>query len=172
MAIVSKRDERRYAPRRAIPEDVATAILDAGRLAGSARNRQLWRFVVAQSDERKAALAQTVFVPENVLDAGFVVAIATPADPGAAGQNMLLDAGRATQNIMLAAWNEGIVSCPNGIPDVERAAAALGLSADEQPLLVISFGYPVTTRDPQSRSAEEWSQRADRKPLEEIVERV
>ena len=44
-AIASKRDERRYADR-PIPDDVVTRILDAGRLAGSAVNRQPWTFVV------------------------------------------------------------------------------------------------------------------------------
>ena len=172
VAIASKRDERRYASGRAISDDVVTSILDAGRLAGSARNRQLWRFIVVESDERKAALAQAVYVAENILDSGLVVAIATPAESGAAGKNLFLDAGRASQNMMLAAWSEGILSCPNGIPDVEGASAALALGDDEQPLLVISFGYPASTRDPHSRSAQEWSQRADRKPLEDIVKRL
>jgi nitroreductase len=171
-AIASKRDERRYDTGRAIPEDAATRILDAGRVAGSARNRQLWRFVVSESDEARTALAETVFVASNVLDAGLVVTIATPADAGPATKNMILDAGRAAQNMMLAAWDEGIVSCPNGIPDGEGAARALQLPADEQALTVLSFAYPARPRDPLTRPAAEWSKRADRKSLEEIVERV
>jgi nitroreductase len=39
LAITSKRDTRQYA-RRPIPDDVAGRILEAGRLADSARNRQ------------------------------------------------------------------------------------------------------------------------------------
>ena len=45
LAIASKRDERRYSDR-PIPAEVERRILDAGRLAGSARNRQPWEFVV------------------------------------------------------------------------------------------------------------------------------
>jgi hypothetical protein len=37
---------------------------------------------------------------------------------------------------------------------------------------ILSFGYPANPRDPQSRSAEEWSARAKRKPLDELVRRV
>jgi nitroreductase len=44
LAIVSKRDTRRYSERR-IPGETIERILEAGRLAGSARNRQPWRFL-------------------------------------------------------------------------------------------------------------------------------
>jgi nitroreductase len=39
LAIASKRDTRRYSDR-PVPDDVQRRILDAGRLAGSAKNRQ------------------------------------------------------------------------------------------------------------------------------------
>jgi len=44
LAIASKRDQREYADRE-IPEEVVRRILDAGRIAGSAKNRQPWRFM-------------------------------------------------------------------------------------------------------------------------------
>jgi hypothetical protein len=42
LALVSKRDTRRYAER-AIREAVVRRVVEAGRLAGSSRNRQPWR---------------------------------------------------------------------------------------------------------------------------------
>ena len=81
-----------------------------------------------------------------------------------------LDGGRAAQNMMLAAWNEGVTSCPNGMPDRERTAAVLGLQADEQVLNVLAFGYSARPRDPERRSAEEWIGRANRRSSEEVVE--
>ncbi|MGH2950021.1 MAG: nitroreductase family protein [Solirubrobacteraceae bacterium] len=42
LAVASKRDQREYAER-PIPEDAVRRILDAGRIAGSAKNRQPWR---------------------------------------------------------------------------------------------------------------------------------
>jgi hypothetical protein len=37
---------------------------------------------------------------------------------------------------------------------------------------IVSFGYPAKRRDPASRTAEEWSARANRKPLSELVREV
>ena len=55
LAIASRRDERRYEPD-PLPDDVVTRILDAGRLAGSASNRQPWTFVLPEGDDRREAL--------------------------------------------------------------------------------------------------------------------
>jgi hypothetical protein len=37
---------------------------------------------------------------------------------------------------------------------------------------VLTFGYPARGRDPESRSAEEWSARANRRPLADVVRRI
>jgi nitroreductase len=155
LAIASKRDVRAYADA-TIPADVEWRILDAGRLSGSARNRQLWEFVVVET--ARAELAAAVYAPENVLGAKLVVAIV-----GAAGG---MDTGRCAQNMMLAAWNDGVASCPNGIKDPEVAADICGGDVKA----VLSFGYPAKPRAP--RTADEWSAAADRKPLDELVRRV
>jgi nitroreductase len=161
-AIVSKRDTRRYADR-PVPDDVQQRILEAGRLSGSARNRQPWRFLVVESAERREQLAQAVYVPDNVRGAQLVVAIVSSGG---------MDTGRCAQNMMLAAWNDGVASCPNGISDAEGARAALGLGDDDAIGTVLTFGYPAHGRTGESRSVEEWIARADRKPLDELVTRI
>lgn len=166
LAIASRRDERRY-EEEPLAEDVVRRILDAGRLAGSAANRQPWTFVLPEGRDRVEALARTVFVPENVLAAGLVVAVVV------AGKGPVsFDAGRAAQNMLLAAWNEGLASCPNGLADRDGAHAALGLGEEETPVIVLTFGRPRRRRDPESRSAEEWSARANRRPLDDVARRV
>jgi nitroreductase len=155
LAIASKRDERRYAER-PVPDDVERRILDAGRLSGNSQNRQEWEFVVVSDRE---ALAATVYAPHNVRTATLVVAIVA---------KRAFDAGRAAQNMMLAAWNDGVVSCPNGVRDADAAELIVGA----RPAIVLSFGYPERPRDPESRSADEWSQRANRRPLDELTRRV
>ena len=156
--IASKRDERRYADR-PIPEDVLRRMLDAGRLSGSSKNRQPWRFVVADSRAALERLAAVVYEPANVRAAALAVAVVGMRN---------FDTGRAAQNLMLAAWNDGVASCPNGIADADAAAELLGGEA----AIVVSLGYPARRRDPESRSAEEWSARARRRPLGELVGRL
>jgi nitroreductase len=153
LAIASKRDVRAYAET-PIPQDVRTRILDAGRLAGSSRNTQKWEFVVVSGDAQER-LAEAVYAPENVRTGTLVVAIV-----GEAGG---FDTGRCATNMMLAAWDQGVVSCPNGIRDADAAAEICGGEVKA----ILSFGYPAKPR--RERTAEEWSASADRKPLDELV---
>jgi nitroreductase len=165
LAVASKRDWRSYADR-PVPDDVQRRILDGGRLAGSAANRQPWTFVVVESADAKERVAETVYAGNNIRTCAFAVAILTE------GGKYALDVGRAMQNMFLVAWNEGVASCPNGTPDAEAAARALGLDDGLLPLNIPSFGYPKRPRDPEERRAEAWSAEANRKALEQIVRRL
>ena len=154
LAITSRREVRAY-DGRPLPEDAVRRILEAGRLAGSSKNRQQRHFVVLRDHE---AAAQAVWNPENVRGAALVVAIVV------SGKGPLaLDAGRAAQNMLLAAHNEGIGGCPNGLANPEpRWTSATSRRSS-----------PSATRrgrrDPERRSAEEWIERADRKPFDDVV---
>jgi nitroreductase len=164
LAIASKRDQREYADRE-IPDDVVRRILDAGRIAGSAKNKQPWRFLVLEASGLRERVAETVYAPGNILGSKLAVAIVV-------GGNANFDAARAAQNMMLAAWNDGVTSCPNGMPDRAVTAGLLGLGENEQVVTILSFGYPARPRDPDAHTAEEWVGRAKRKPLDEVVEFV
>jgi nitroreductase len=156
LAIASRREVREYtdAP---IPPEIVHRILDAGRLSGSSQNTQQWEFVIVSDHE---ALSKAVYAPGNVLGATLVVALAGAAFP--------LDMGRAAQNMMLAAWNDGVGSCPNGISDAELGESIVGAPVR----IILSFGYPAKTRDPNAHTADEWSARAKRKPFDEVVRTV
>ena len=158
LAIASKRDERAYtdAP---IPAEIRERVLDAGRLAGSSKNTQRWEFVLVSGEPRER-LAQAVYAPENVASAALVVAIV-----GEAGG---FDTGRCAQNMMLAAWAEGVASCPNGVRDADAAAEICG----GEVRAILSFGYSARPRDPAGRSAAEWSAGANRRPLSGLVREV
>jgi nitroreductase len=155
--IVSKRDQRRYATT-PIPGDLVRRILNAGRLSGNSGNKQPWEFVIVE--DARPRLAETVYEPGNILGAQLVIAIC--------GEPRPIDVGRCAQNMMLCAWGEGVTSCPNGIRDSDRAAEICGAPVK----FVLSFGYPEPPRTPQSHTAEEWSARAKRKPLDDLVRRV
>jgi nitroreductase len=166
LSVASKREVREYAGR-PIPADAEQRILEAGRIAGSSRNNQPWRFVVVDSPSLRERVADAVYVPANVRSAALVVVIAVRGRGPTA-----FDAGRAAQNMMLTAWNDRIGSCPNGMPDPDAAAALLDLEEGERPITVLTFGYPVRTRDPERRTAIEWLERADRKPFDDIIQRL
>jgi nitroreductase len=164
LALVSKREVRRYDDR---PLDPASErrILEAGRLAGSSRNRQARRFVVLREPALRDQAAASVYSPENVRGAPLVVAVVVgPKGPTE------FDAGRAAQNMMLAAWNEGIGSTPNGVADADELAAAVGHGPGERVAILLTFGHPATPRHPERHPAEHWIDRADRRPFEEVVE--
>ena len=153
LAIASRREVRTY-DGRPLPEDAVRRILEAGRLAGSSKNRQQRHFVVLRDHE---AVASAVWNPDNIRGAALVVAIVV------SGKGPLaLDAGRAAQNMLLAAHNEGIGGCPNGLANPD--ALDIGDVAT-----ILSFGYPARPSDPERRIAEEWIERADRKPFDDVV---
>ena len=157
LAVASKRDEKRYADR-PVPDEVTERILDAGRLAGSSKNKQPWTFAVVESPEVRERLERSVYAPQNVRGAALVVAILGKRN---------FDTGRAAQNMMLAAWGDGVASSPTGVADAEAAAEIFG----EEVAIVLTFGYPARPREPGSRRAEDWSARANRRPLDELVRR-
>ena len=135
LAIASRRETRQY-DSRPLPDAVVDRVLQAGRVTGSAANRQPWRFVLVERSVEQVAGA--VYEPGNVRGAALVVAVVLTG-----GGRALFDAGRAAQNMALAAWNDGVGSCPNGVADPDTVAAALGLAvstavaacapADQQP---------------------------------------
>ena len=163
LAIASRREVRDYRDE-ALPDDVVRRILEAGRASGSSKNHQPWRFVVVRSRAVLDALAQTVFTPSN-LRAPLFVALLTDDHPRAA-----FDGGRAAQNMLLAAWSDGVGGCPNGFADAAAARELLGVRAAQQLLVGLSFGYPARPRRPERRPSEAWLARARRLPLDELVQ--
>jgi nitroreductase len=163
LTIASKREVRDYAAQPLDP-GAERRILEAGRVAGSSRNRQARRFVVLRDPALRDAAAESVYAPASVRAAALVVAIVVgPKGPTD------FDAGRAAQNMMLAASDAGIGSCPNGIADADRLATAVGHAADERVAIILTFGYPARPADPARHSTADWIERADRRPFDEIV---
>ena len=152
--IRTKRESREY-KNEPVPEEMLQRILQAGRMAGSSKNTQPWRFVVLRDAERKRELAACGQFAAHVPSAPLVIAVVLAPGGGA------FDAGRAAQNMMLGAWAEGITSCPVAMHDRECAARTLGLPPDHTVAIVISFGYPA--------SKASLHRGVPRTPLEELV---
>ncbi|HJP41145.1 MAG TPA: nitroreductase family protein [Dehalococcoidia bacterium] len=145
-AIVSKRDTRAYTDRQ-IPDEIIRHILQAGRMAGSARAAEPVRFIVVSDPEGRKALAECGTHAPHVASCAVVVALVLLPEFGVVGAPPSIfrgpfDAGRAAQNMMLAAWEEGITSCPTRLQDEEKVARLLTLPEGHVIINVISFGYP------------------------------
>ena len=152
--IRTKRDSREYTDQ-PVSEESLRRILQAGRMAGSSKNTQPWHFVVLKDPARRAELAACGQFAKHVPAAP--LAIAVVIIPGGGD----FDAGRAAQNMMLAAWAEGIASCPVAMHDRECAARTLGLPEGHRVAIVMSFGYPV--------SEDSLHRGVARTPIEELV---
>jgi nitroreductase len=166
LAVVGKREVRRYEPRE-IPEPLLTQILEAGRATGSSRNRQPWRFVVVTDRARLREIGALVSRPGNVADAPAAIVLAVTS-PRAA-----FDAGRAAQNMMVAAWTLGIGTCPNTPTDEAALKTMLSLPKDMAIPTVLSVGYPAPGERRPRRKADSSKvlARMNRLPLSAVVRR-
>ena len=140
----TKRDTRSYAER-PIPEETLRRILQAGRMAGSSKNSQPCRFVVLRDAEHKRELTACGDFATHLPSAPVAVAVVLEPDGGP------FDAGRAAQNMMIAAWAEGITSCPTSMHRPEDAARVLGLPEGYRVATVLPFGYPAPVEDGAAR---------------------
>jgi nitroreductase len=153
-AIRTKRMVRQFADRALDPAAIRT-ILDSGRHAGSSKNLQRWEFVVVRDRALLQALANVGRYAGHLAGAAVAVALVTP-DPFAEGQpqSVMWDLGLAAQNMMLAAWELGIGSCPATVYDQQLTRSLLGYPDDHHCEYLLSFGYPADptdlTREPRA----------------------
>ena len=136
-SITSKRDLRMYTDQ-PIPDDVMGRILQAGRMAGSAKNLESNRLIVVTDQAVQDALAAAGDFASWIGASSVVIGFACPDD-----QMRLFDVGRQAQNMMIAAHAEGVGTCPVTLGHPDRARVAVGLPDDWVMPMVITLGYPV-----------------------------
>ena len=102
-------------------------------MTGSSKNREPNRFVVVRDRERLRALGALSKFGAWMADAAVAIVIAQT-------EEHQFDAGRCAQNMMIAAWSEGIGSCPAHLPEPELAKL-LGIPSTITINRVIGFGY-------------------------------
>lgn len=136
-AIVSKRDLRVYTDQ-TIADDVMHRILQAGRMAGSAKNLEVNRLIVVTDQEVQDALVDAGDFSSWIGTSAAIVGFASPT-----AELRMFDVGRQAQNMMIAAHAEGVGSCPVTLHHEDKARAAVGLPDDWSMGMVITLGYPV-----------------------------
>jgi nitroreductase len=147
VAIRTKRVVRRFADRPLDPGHLER-ILDAGRHAGSSKNLQRWDFIVIEDRERLRALVAVGPFARHLAGAAAAIALVTP-DPHRpdAPLSVMWDLGLAAENMMLAAWELGVGSCPVTVYEQETARGILGYPPDRHCEYVLSLGYPSDPAD-------------------------
>jgi nitroreductase len=162
--ILSLRAVRHFTPQ-AVPDEVLDRILQAARWTGSAKNTQPWQFVVVRNRQTLQQLATYGRYASHLAGAALGIVLATP--PGYA----LFDAGRVAQNMMLAAWTDGVGSCIASFHAEAQARALLGIPEAFQAHTAISFGYPLpdAPRTIEGQPYEAVLASIGRRPLDEMV---
>lgn len=135
-AIISKRDTRHYTDE-AIPEGTLKRVLQAGRMAGSAKNLEVNRLIVFQDQAVQEVLAEAGDFASWIPTAQVVIGIAAPVE-----SQRMFDVGRMAQNMMVVAHAEGLASCPVTLHHQDRARDAAGLPEDWDMTMVITLGWP------------------------------
>lgn len=162
--ILGLRTVRRFQGRPVSDKDLA-AVLEAARWTGSAKNLQLWSFIVVDDPEQKARLVECGSFMTPVVNAPMAIALVR-LDGG-----YDFDTGRVAQNIMLAADAIGLGSCPVTLHDDAAAKTVLGLPDDVFCRYAIAMGYENRDSEKVGRQAQRQHLPIGRKSLEELVHR-
>lgn len=148
-----------------VSDEHVERILQAGRWTGSAKNLQLWSFVVVQDPAQKEAMLACGDFMTPVANAP--MAIALVRDPG--GYDF--DTGRLAQNMMLAAAAVGVGACPVTMHRSDMAHEVLGLPDEYFCRYALALGYPDQDNEAEGRVAQRAFLPTGRKPMEELVHR-
>ena len=149
---------------RPVEEAKITAILEAGRLAPTAKNLQEQRIYVLTSVE---SLAKVDAATPCRYGAPVVILVAYDRDnvftyPGGRKNSGDEDATIVATQMILAAADEGVDSCWLNHFDPDKLKDALGLPENEEILMLMDLGYAAEGAGPLPNHA-------NRKPLSETV---
>ena len=139
--ILSRRSIRRY-ENKDISEEVLQQILETGRQAPSAANRQPIRFVIVKDHDILKNLCDNLinrfvkYAPVAIVGCADIKSLLT-------GKWAVVDATIAMQNMVIAAWTLGIGSCWIGACDEEKVKELLKIPDKWKIVALLTFGYPA-----------------------------
>ena len=150
-AIKARKSIRKYESKPIEPEKLEQ-VLEAGRLAPSARNEQTWKFIVTENAEQRAAVTAACG-QEFVGEAPVILTVCT------ANQRMMrcgqpactIDASIAMSFMILEAAEQGLGTCWIGSFDEPQVRAALRIPEEYQIVALTPMGYPAEDPAPRPR---------------------
>jgi nitroreductase len=163
-AITARRNVRSYEDR-SIASEHLERILEAGRRAPSASNRQKWDFVLV-TDAAQLRELSTVWVGAGHLARAKAAIVLVLPEPESERYRTIdqYDLGQATMAMLLAATDLGIGSGHSAVGDQEACRRILDAPADHLCAYMIALGYPA---DRPLRPLV----KIDRRPFDEVVHR-
>ncbi len=152
--------EKRYSVRayrpKAIEDEKLEKVLEAGRLAPTAANRQPFRFLVIRTRGREAELKR-IYGRDWFVQAPLVIcvcALTSEAWTRKDGKNYAdIDATIAMDHLILAAADLGLGTCWVAAFDPVAAREVLGLAPGVEPVAFTPLGYPADSWRPKKRKS-------------------
>ena len=153
--IVNKRRSIRKYQNKPVSEADLTAILEAGRMAPSARNAQNWFFTAVRDDATRKKLAVACCGVDMVAEAPVTLVVwHTENRTMSCGQPVAaVDASIALTFMMLKATELGLGTCWLGSFDAEEVRGALGLPASAVLVAVTPLGWADEQPEARPRKA-------------------
>jgi nitroreductase len=152
---IRKRYSCRAYQDKSIEPEKLDSILEAARLAPSARNMQDWRFVVVTASQVKRQLTETTNKPDVFAKAGAIIAACSnsnyvmPCGQAAAP----IDVSIALEHICLQATELGLGTCWIGSFDPEKTRSMLGIPTDIEVIELLAVGYPADSKPEPKRES-------------------
>lgn len=153
-AVSVRRSIRSYLDR-PVEEEKLLAVLEAGRLAPSARNMQDWRFIVVRDRADRQKLAAAARDQQFVAQAPLVIAACGTSDlVMTCGQPAYaIDVAIALDHMTLAAASLGLGTCWIGAFYEDRVKDILAVPPEIRVVALLPLGYPAEKPDPRPRKS-------------------
>ena len=153
-AIRARRSIRNFLDK-SVEEELLLAVLEAGRLAPSARNMQDWRFIVVRDAARRSLLAGAARDQQFVGQAPVVIAACGTSDlVMTCGQPAyVIDVAIALDHMTLAAASLGLGTCWIGAFYEDKVKEILGVPPEIRVVALLPLGYPAEEPGPRGRKS-------------------
>ncbi|MEM2122443.1 MAG: nitroreductase family protein [Candidatus Bathyarchaeia archaeon] len=139
-----RRSVRSYAST-PIPEDSLIRILEAGRLAPSAGNRQPWCFIIVKDHEKRVRIARGCRYGRFIAESPIV--IVGCGDKEASPRWYAIDTAIAMEHMVLAATALGLGTCWIGAFNGEDIRDLLRIPSKFEIIALLAIGYPKKKLD-------------------------
>jgi nitroreductase len=146
-AIQERRSIRAYQDT-PVPREKIEKILEAARLAPSAKNLEPWHFIAVTDGEKRKILSKGRFA--KFLSEAPLVIVAC-GDKEASPDWYAIDVALAVENMVLTAASEGLSTCCVGSFDEKEVKAAVEVPSNFEVLLLLAVGYSREKLDLSSK---------------------